>query len=142
MDDVPNFLYRLQMHRKSHPTNLLSESLNINNIRNKFSTVEYILQNAYIDILNICETKLDDTFPEGRFHVKNYIYYRKDRSSNGGDSMMYFRSDIPQWRRHDLEKVFNCHESGLELIIETTTNNNCWIDVVGYKPPICVYWCL
>ena len=69
-DDVPDFLYRLQMHRKTHPTNLLSGSLNINSIRNKFSTVEYIPQNAYVDIFGICETKLDDTFPEGQFHVK------------------------------------------------------------------------
>ena len=136
-DYVPDFLYRLQMHRKTHPTNLLSGSLNINSIRNKFSTVEYILQNAYVDIFGISETKLDDTFPEGRFHVKNYIYYRKDRSSNGGGLMMYFRSDIPQRRWHDLEKVIDCRDSGLEImIIETTMNNKeRWICVVGYKPP-------
>ena len=72
-DELPDFLYRLQMHRKAHPKNLLSGSLNINSIRNKFSTVEYILQNAYVDIFGIFETKLDHTFPEGQFHVKNYI---------------------------------------------------------------------
>ena len=136
-DDVADFLYLLQMHRKTHPTNLLSGSLNISSIRNKFSTVEYILQNAYVDIFGICETKLDDTFPEGQFHVKNYIYYRKDRSSNGGGLMVYFRSDIPQRRRHDLEKVIDCRDSGLEImIIETTMNNKeRWIYVVAYKPP-------
>ena len=48
--DVPNFLHRLQMYRKTHPTNLLSGSLNINSICNKFSTAEYILQNAYAAI--------------------------------------------------------------------------------------------
>ena len=136
-DQLPDFLYRLQMHRKAHPKNLLSGSLNINSIRNKFSTVEYILQNAYVDIFGICETKLDHTFPEGQFHVKNYIHYRKDRSSNGGGLMMYFRSDIPQRRRHDLEKIIDGRESGLEiLIIETTMNaKERWIYVMGYKPP-------
>ena len=136
-DDVPDFLYRLKMHRKAHPTNLLSGSLNISSIRNKFSTVQNILQNAYVDIFGICETKLDDTFPEGQFYVNFFIYYRKDRSSNGGGLMMYVRSDIPQRRRHDLEKVIDCRESGLEImIIETTMNNKeLWIYVVGYKPP-------
>ena len=102
-DEVPNFLYRLQMHRKAHPKNLLSGYLNINSIHNKFSSVEYILQNAYVDIFGIYETKLGHTFPElghtfpeSQFHVKNYIHYRKDCSSNGGSLMMYFRSDIPQ----------------------------------------------
>ena len=136
-DELPDFLYRLQMHRKAHPKNLLSGSLNINSIRNKFSTVEYILQNAYVDIFGICETKLDHTFPEGQFHVKNCIHYRKDRSSNGGGLMMYFRSDIPQRRRHNLEKIIDGRESGLEiLIIETTMNaKERWIYVMGYKPP-------
>ena len=51
--------------------------------------------------------------------------------------MVYFRSDIPQRRRHDLEKVIDCRDSGLEIvIIETTMNNkDRLIYVVGYKPP-------
>ena len=51
--------------------------------------------------------------------------------------MMFFRSDIPQRRRHDLEKIIDCRESGLELVIIETTMNNKerWIYVVGYKLP-------
>ena len=136
-DDVLDFLYRLKIHRKAHPTNLLTGSLNINSIRNKFSTVDHILRNAYVNIFGICDTKLDHTFPEGQFHVTNYTYHRKDRSSNGGGLMMYFRSDIPQRRRYDLEKVLHCGESGLEImIIETVMNDKeCWIYVMSYKPP-------
>ena len=106
-------------------------------IRNKFSTVDHILRNAYVDIFGICETKLDHTFPEGQFQVTNYTYHRKDRSSDGGGLMMYFRSDIPQRRRYDLEKVLDCGESGLEImIIETVMNDKeRWIYVMGYKPP-------
>ena len=135
-DDVLDFLYRLKIHRKAHPTNLLTGSLNINSIRNKFSTVDHILRNAYVDIFGICDTKLH-TFPEGQFHVTNYTYHRKDRSSNGGGLMMYFRSDIPQRRRYDLEKVLHCGESRLEImIIETVMNDKeRWIYVMSYKPP-------
>ena len=74
-DDVPDFLYWLQMHRKTHPTNLLSGSLNINSIRNKFSTVEYILQNAYVDIFGICETNQTGWHLSRRtISRKKYIY--------------------------------------------------------------------
>ena len=98
-DDVTDFLYRLQMHRKA-PMNLLS-FLSINSIRNK-STVEYILQNAYVGIFGICIIKLDVTFPEGQFHVKNRHTIVKNLSSNGGGLMIYFRCNILQQRRHDL----------------------------------------
>ena len=38
--------------------------------------------------------------------------------------MVYFRPDIPQRRQHDLEKVIDCRDFGLEImIIETTMNN-------------------
>ena len=51
--------------------------------------------------------------------------------------MMYFRSDISQRRRYDLEKVLDCGESGLVImIIETVMNDQeRWINVMGYKPP-------
>ena len=51
--------------------------------------------------------------------------------------MMYFRSDIPQRRRYDLEKFIDSGESGLEImIIEAVMNNKeRWVYVMGYKPP-------
>ena len=137
LSDIPDFLYQLKMHRKAHPTNLLSGSLNINSIRHKFPTFDYILQNGLIDIFGICETKLDNSFSEAQFHVENFIYYRKDRSASGGGVMLYVRSDIPQRRRHDLEKLVDCSESSLEIIIIEiiTDSKERWMYVMGYKPP-------
>ena len=103
LNDIPDFLYQLKTHREANPTNLLSGSLNIKSIRHTFPTIDNIVQNGYIDIFGICETKLDNGFPEAQCHVENIIYYRKDRSASGGDVMFYVRSDIPQLRRHDLE---------------------------------------
>ena len=71
LNDIPDFLNQLKIHRKANPTNLRSGSLNINSIRHKFPTVDYILQNGYIDIFGICETKLD-SFPETQFFVENF----------------------------------------------------------------------
>ena len=139
LNDIPDFLYQLKMHRKAHPTNLLSGSLNINSIRHKLPTVEYIhsRMDSSIDIFGICETKLENRFPGAQFHVENFIYYHKDCSVSGGGVMLYVRSDIPQRRRRDLEKLVDCSESGLEIIIIEiiTDSKECWKYVMGYKPP-------
>ena len=42
----------------------------VNSIRHKFPTVDYILQNGYIDIFDTCETKLDNSFPKHNFMLK------------------------------------------------------------------------
>ena len=78
-DSTEDFIYRLRMHRKSNPTNLIAGFLNINSIRNKFS-VQHILCNSYVDLLGVTETKLNHTFPDGQFHVDNDVLNRKDRT--------------------------------------------------------------
>ena len=125
------------MHRKSNPTNLIAGFLNINSIRNKLSPVQHILCNSYVDLLGVSETKLNDTFPDGQFHVDNYVLNRKDRTSHGGGVALYVRSDIPHRRRHDLENIIDNFTSGLEIIIieATVRTKERWIYVVGYKPP-------
>ena len=129
--------FLLRMHRKSNPTNLIAGFLNINSIRNKFSPVQHILCNSYVDLLGVSETKLNDTFPDGQFHVDNYVLNRKDRTSHGGGVALYVRSDIPHRRRHDLENIIDNFTSGLEIIIieATMRTKERWIYVVGYKPP-------
>ena len=135
--DIPDILYQFKIHKKADPTNLLSESLNINNIRHKFPTVDYILQNGYIGIFGIYETRQDDSFPEAQFHVANFIYYHKDRSASGDGVMLYVKSDISQRRRHDLEKLVDCSESGLDIIMIQMIMNSKerWVYMMGYKPP-------
>ena len=64
-DQPRDFLYELQQHRKNNPKNLITGSLNINDIWNKFDNTQHMLQCRYIDILVLCETKLDDSFPIG-----------------------------------------------------------------------------
>ena len=136
-DSPDDFIYRLKMHRKSNPTNLTAGFLNINSIRNKFSVLQHILCNSYVDLLGISETKLDDTFPHGQFHVDNYVLNRKDRTSHGGGVALYVRSDIPHRRRHDLENIIDSSATGLEIIITEATlrKKERWIYIVGYKPP-------
>ena len=110
--------------------------MNINSIRNKFQTIEFILKNAYVDFLSLSETKLDESFPGPQFHVPNYDCLRNDRSVLGGGLMFYIRPDIPHRRRLDLEQMTDNH-AGLEIIILEVMLNKKerWIYVLGSKPP-------
>ena len=38
-------------------------SLNITSVRNIFDTVDFIFKNGYTDLLALCETKIDESFP-------------------------------------------------------------------------------
>ena len=136
-DSTEDFIYRLRMHQKSNPTNLIAGFLNINSIRNKFCAMQHILCNSYVDLLGVSETKLNDTFPYGQFHVDNYVLNRKDRTSHGGGVAIYVRSDIADRRRRDLENIIDNFTSGLEIIIieATVRTKERWIYAVGYKPP-------
>ena len=70
-------------------------NLNINSIRNKFSSLQELVSNN-IDVLIIEETKLDDTFPEGCFTIPGYKNpFRKDRDVHGGGIMVFVKEDIP-----------------------------------------------
>ena len=64
-ENSKDFIYRLQMHRKSNPANLIAGFLNINSFRNKFSALQHILCDAYVDLMGLSETKFDDAFPHG-----------------------------------------------------------------------------
>ena len=124
-------------HRISHPTNLIIGSLNINSVRHKFSTVNHILSNGYLDIFGLGETKIDQSFPDGQYHIENYMCHRKDRACKGGGLMFYLRSDIPQRRQVGLESNIDSRNCGIEIIILETVlhNKERWIYVLGYKPP-------
>ena len=136
-DTIEDFLHFLKVHRKSYPTNRVTGSLNVNSLRNKFETVKYIAVNNLVDMFALCETKLDDSFPLDQFSISNFICHRKDRTSHGGGLIFYVRSDIPQYRRCDIENIVDSLMTGLEIVVLETILNSKekWLYVLGYKPP-------
>ncbi len=77
--------------------------LNVNSIRNKFDPLKEVLEKRVLDVLALQETKLDDSFPNGRFMVEGFRLYRKDYTNRSGGLMMHVRDDITHRRRDDLE---------------------------------------
>ena len=58
--------------------------ININSILSKFNQLKELVL-KHVDILVICETKLDETFPSSQFHMDGFsLPYRLDRNRNGG----------------------------------------------------------
>ena len=84
--------------------------LDINSLRNKFDAfVDQIKGN--VDILIISETKLDESFLEGRFKISSFTaLLRPDRNEFGGGIMVFVREDIPSkvisWETLCIEGMF------------------------------------
>ena len=69
--------------------------LNINSLRNKFESQKEQI-NGNVDILFISETKLDNSFPNGQFLIKECnVPYRLDQDAQGRGIMLFIREDIP-----------------------------------------------
>ena len=71
--------------RIKHANKLVIVHLNINSLGNKFEfLVEFIT--GKVDILMISETKIDESFPLGKFKINGFnAPFRLDHSSNGRD---------------------------------------------------------
>ena len=54
--------------RSEHPKNLFFGQLNVNSVRNKFESVQEIIQNTF-DIFLASETKIDSSFLNQQFCI-------------------------------------------------------------------------
>ena len=62
----------------------------------------------YVDILQLSEAKLDDSFPTAQFSLNGFCKpYKLDRSSNGGGILLYVRDDTPLGLLTDYKKKDN-----------------------------------
>ena len=80
--------------RQKHSNRLVIAQLNINSIRNKFTSLSNMIKDN-IDILLISETKIDSSFPTVQFHIDGYTIHRRDRNENGGGLPLYVKEDVP-----------------------------------------------
>ena len=67
---------------------LTIDHLNINSVRNKFLSLQQTVQSK-TDIFLLRKTKIDDSFPDSQFFAEDFKMYRKDRTKNGGELLLY-----------------------------------------------------
>ena len=105
--------------------------ININSILSKFNLLKELVL-KHVDILVVCETKLDETFPSSQFHMDGFsLPYRLDRNRNGGGVMIFVREDIPS-------KLLTKHNfpSDVEgLFVELNFRKSKWLLCGTYHPP-------
>ena len=76
------------------PKNVVIGHLNVNSLRNKFETVEELVQNK-VDICFLSEKNIDETFPNQQFMTNGYKLFRRDRNRHGGGILCYINENIP-----------------------------------------------
>ena len=91
--DIANtILKNLRLENVNH---LIYAQLNINSIKNKFESWKEIAS-TNVDILLICETKQDSSFPRAQFYIHGIGEpYRFDRNGKGGGILLYICDYIP-----------------------------------------------
>ena len=72
----------LKKTKCKHPKSLFFGLLNINSTKNKFESVQEIIQNTF-DIFFFNETKIDSSFPSQEFSIRKYRIFRKDGNAHG-----------------------------------------------------------
>ena len=93
-DTLNDDLIGLSKQRLTYPKNLIIGHLNINSVRNKFSSLQQTVLSK-TDILLLSETKIDDSFPDSQFFVEGFKMYRKDRTKIGGGHLLYENENPP-----------------------------------------------
>ena len=66
---------------------------NINSSSSKFNQLKELV--LHVALLGICESNLDETFPNSQFHMdSSSLPLRLDRKCNGGVVMIFVKKDM------------------------------------------------
>ncbi|RNA02458.1 RNA-directed DNA polymerase from mobile element jockey-like [Brachionus plicatilis] len=121
------FIDNLKNYSKNDPKFQILH-LNINSILNNLNDVDSILNLRQFDIVFLCETKLDDSFPNSFYKNDHYFIIRLDRSRHGGGLIVFIKNSLVVTKSVLLEK--------LELIYFQIRINGQKINFVySYKAP-------
>ena len=84
----------LECLKTKHRDRPIIAHLNINFLDPKFEPLKDIIKDK-VDILLVSETKIDESFPEGRFFIEGYKEpIRLDRNKNGGGLLFFIHDDL------------------------------------------------
>ena len=129
-DTLNDDLIGLSKQRLKYPKNLTIGHLNINSVRNKFSSLQQTVLSK-TDILLLSETKIDDSFPNSQFYAEGFKMYRKDRTKTGGGLLLYVNENLPG-------KIINSYkfkENSEIIVFEFSVSNKKWLLLGNYRPP-------
>ena len=89
-----------------------------------------LLHDNDIDVIGLCETRLDEKVPDSDVSIAGYKIFRNDRDLNGGGVAIYVKENFP-------EPSVKLKSDSLELLVLELASKNsksffvaCW-----YRPP-------
>ena len=130
LDDIEDPFSILKDLKAKNSDRPVIAHLNINSLSSKFEPLTEMVKDS-IDFLLVTESKLEDTFPMGQFHIEGFSRpIRLDRNRNGGGLIVFTRDDLtcrelkPRVLYPELECTF----------LEVRIRHNKWLVVVGYNP--------
>ena len=112
--------------------NFIFSHINLNSFRYKYSFIRDIPIKQAVDYFAISESKLDDSFTNAKFHIPDFVCYRRDLTSSSGGLHIYVRADLPHRRLNHIEINNNGFES---LCTEITIGNTKTVLCCVYKHP-------
>ena len=130
LSDTPSdTLNGLHEQRLNHRKNIIVGHLNINTIRNRFSSFKYLVLKE-TDTCLLSETKTDDSFPNSQFFTESYRMFRKDRNKNVGALLLY----INESSFGKLINSFDFKEGSEIIVFEFSNSNKKLLLLRNYKP--------
>ena len=124
-DSANTILKNLHLVNVNH---LICAQLNINSIRNKFESLKEIIS-TNIDILLICEMKLESSFSRAQFHIHGFGEpYTFDRNRKGDGILLYIHNDIPP------KLIIESKMTTEGLFVEINLRKKKWLLCCSYNP--------
>ena len=80
--------------RKADSKGISMAAINVRSILPKIEEIRLLLSVTSLDILNVCETWLDNSVNDTEISVSGYAIVRKDRNRHGGGVLMFLKEDI------------------------------------------------
>ena len=80
-------------HRLQNAKNVTIDALNVNSLRSNIGAVQELITNN-TDICLLSETRIDESFPNQRFSIRNYETFRRDRNKHIGGLLFYINENI------------------------------------------------
>ena len=87
-DTLNDDLIGLSKQCLTYSKNLIIGHLNINSMRNKFSSLQQTVLSK-TDILLLSETRIVDSFPGSQFFAEGFKMYHEDRTKTRGGILLY-----------------------------------------------------
>ena len=126
-----NLFENIKALKDMYYDNVVIGHINVNSLRSKFIEIDVLLTNSRFEILALSETKLDSSYKDACFNVKNYTLFRQDKRSNSGGLVIYVKKEIPSTQG----PVNLCSEELECMSVELNCKGNKILVMNMYKNP-------